>query len=83
MLKNIQKFGIAGLGLEGFNNLRLLLDHVMLRRTKIERADDLGLPPRVVEIRRDFFNEEEKDLYQSCTVIQRENLTIMSLRGLF
>lgn len=64
-LKNIQKFGIAGLGLEGFNNLRLLLDHVMLRRTKIERADDLGLPPRVVEIRRDFFNEEEKDLYQS------------------
>ena len=37
----------------------------MLRRTKIERADDLGLPPRVVEIRRDFFNEEEKDLYQS------------------
>ena len=50
--------------IRGFNNLRLLLDHVMLRRTKIERADDLGLPPRVVEIRR-FFNEEEKDLYQS------------------
>ena len=30
------KFGIAGLGLEGFNNLRLLLDHVMLRRTKLK-----------------------------------------------
>ncbi|EMG46691.1 DNA repair protein RAD16 [Candida maltosa Xu316] len=65
MLKNIQKYGIEGFGLESFNNLRLLLNHMMLRRTKIERADDLGLPPRVVEIRRDLFNEEEKDLYQS------------------
>lgn len=65
MLKNIQKYGIDGLGYESFCNLRLLLDHMMLRRTKIERADDLGLPPRVVEIRRDVFNEEEKDLYTS------------------
>lgn len=46
-------------------HLRLLLHNLMLRRTKIERADDLGLPPRVVEIRRDYFNPEEKDLYES------------------
>jgi hypothetical protein len=26
----------------------LLLRRIMLRRTKVERADDLGLPPRVV-----------------------------------
>ncbi|RCK60716.1 DNA repair protein RAD16 [Candida viswanathii] len=65
MLKNIQKYGIHGLGFDSFLNLRSLLDHMMLRRTKIERADDLGLPPRVVEIRRDVFNEEEKDLYTS------------------
>ncbi len=37
----------------------------MLRRTKVERADDLGLPPRVVIVRRDYFNEEEEDLYNS------------------
>jgi len=37
----------------------------MLRRTKIERADDLGLPPRTVVVRRDLFNEEEEDMYQS------------------
>jgi hypothetical protein len=33
----------------------------MLRRTKVERADDLGLPPRIVNVRRDFFTEEEEE----------------------
>lgn len=65
MLKNIQKFGIEGDGLVSFQHIRLLLNNVMLRRTKLERADDLGLPPRIVEIRKDVFNAEEKDLYQS------------------
>lgn len=50
---------------EAMSKLRLLLKKIMLRRTKTERADDLGLPPRVVEIRRDYFNPEEKDLYES------------------
>lgn len=65
MLKNIQQFGAQGLGLESLNNIQLLLKNIMLRRTKVERADDLGLPPRIVTVRRDFFNEEEKDLYKS------------------
>lgn len=47
------------------SGIRLLLKKIMLRRTKTERADDLGLPPRIVEIRRDYFNPEEKDLYDS------------------
>ncbi|SCU82061.1 LADA_0C02762g1_1 [Lachancea dasiensis] len=64
-LKNIQKHGMEGPGRESFNNIQLLLKNIMLRRTKVERADDLGLPPRIVTVRRDFFNEEEKDLYQS------------------
>ena len=34
-------------------------------RTKVERADDLGLPPRTVIVRRDFFSDEEKELYLS------------------
>lgn len=65
MLKNIQKFGVEGPGLESFKNIQTLLKNIMLRRTKVERADDLGLPPRIVTVRRDFFNEEEKDLYRS------------------
>ncbi|CAI5758920.1 unnamed protein product [Candida verbasci] len=65
MLKQIQKFGLEGSGKESFDRIQLVLGNIMLRRTKLERADDLGLPPRIVEIRRDRFNEEEKDLYQS------------------
>src|SRR5258708_18215827 len=45
--------------------LLILLDRIMLRRTKIQRADDLGLPPRTVIVRRDYFSPEEKELYLS------------------
>ncbi|GAA6031112.1 hypothetical protein JCM8097_004009 [Rhodosporidiobolus ruineniae] len=55
----------SGEGQRAFGRLTLLLQHLMLRRTKVERADDLGLPPRIVNIRRDYFNEEEEELYQS------------------
>lgn len=66
ILKPIQRYGTStGEGRESFERLRLLLEHMMLRRTKIERADDMGLPPRTVEVRRDMFNEEEEDLYES------------------
>lgn len=37
----------------------------MLRRTKVERNDELGLPPRIIECRRDVFNDAEEELYQS------------------
>lgn len=65
MLRQIQRNGAEGEGMMAMGRLRSVLSQIMLRRTKIERADDLGLPPRVVEIRRDYFNEEEKDLYAS------------------
>ncbi|ODQ64471.1 hypothetical protein NADFUDRAFT_26816 [Nadsonia fulvescens var. elongata DSM 6958] len=65
LLKHIQKNGVSDESRQAMTHIRTLLGHVMLRRTKMERADDLGLPPRIVEIRRDFFNEEEKDLYAS------------------
>lgn len=54
-----------GEGRRAMEKLRKLLDKIMLRRTKVQCADDLGLPPRNIFIRRDFFNEEEEDLYQS------------------
>lgn len=56
---------MMGPGVVAFKKLRILLDRVMLRRTKIERADDLGLPPRTVIVRRDYFSPEEKELYLS------------------
>ncbi|RKP08007.1 P-loop containing nucleoside triphosphate hydrolase protein [Thamnocephalis sphaerospora] len=65
ILKPIQKFMSLEGGTKAFEKLRMLLDRIMLRRTKVERADDLGLPPRTVTIRRDLFNEEEEDVYDS------------------
>ncbi|CAL1703495.1 unnamed protein product [Somion occarium] len=65
ILTPIQKNGMVGPGAIAFKKLKILLDRMMLRRTKIQRADDLGLPPRTVVIRRDYFSPEEKELYQS------------------
>ncbi|KAI5122131.1 hypothetical protein M0805_000779 [Coniferiporia weirii] len=65
ILTPIQKHGLEGPGQAAFKKLRILLDRMMLRRTKLERADDLGLPPRTVIVRRDYFSDEEKELYLS------------------
>ncbi|KAI0285276.1 SNF2 family N-terminal domain-containing protein [Russula brevipes] len=61
----IQKHGMQGSGAIAFKKLRILLARIMLRRTKTQRADDLGLPPRTVVVRRDSFSPEEKELYLS------------------
>ncbi|TPX65967.1 hypothetical protein SpCBS45565_g04840 [Spizellomyces sp. 'palustris'] len=65
ILKPIQKYGAEGEGLVGFKKLGALLDRIMLRRTKLERTEELGLPPRVVTVRRDVFNDAEEELYES------------------
>lgn len=80
----IQKNAMVGPGKIAFKKLRILLDRMMLRRTKVrdirpvspslssdtvcfqlQKADDLGLPPRTVIVRRDYFSPEEKELYLS------------------
>ncbi|KAL1701605.1 SNF2 family N-terminal domain-containing protein [Schizophyllum commune] len=65
ILTPIQKNGMEGPGKPAFKKLRILLDRMMLRRTKLQRADDLGLPPRTVIVRRDYFSPEERELYLS------------------
>ncbi|ODN78317.1 hypothetical protein L202_03960 [Cryptococcus amylolentus CBS 6039] len=67
ILTPIAKYGIeqGGPGHTAFKKLKILLDRMMLRRTKLERADDLGLPPRTIVVRRDYFSPEEKELYMS------------------
>lgn len=42
-----------------------VLDSIVLRRTKSERAADLALPPRVAFLRRDAFDSREEDFYQA------------------
>lgn len=52
-------------GQEAYQRLQLLLGQIMLRRTKLEKADDLGLPPKFIKVRRNYFSEAELDLYDS------------------
>lgn len=65
LLKPIQREGSSGEGRVAFQRIQFLLDKIMLRRTKREREEDLGLPPKVIRVRRDKFTEEELDLYDS------------------
>ncbi|ORZ22284.1 SNF2 family N-terminal domain-domain-containing protein [Absidia repens] len=65
VLKPIQTNGYVGDGREAMDKLILLLDKMMLRRTKIQCADDLGLPPRTITVRRDMFNDAEEEVYLS------------------
>lgn len=46
-------------------SLLQVLDVLLLRRTKVERAADVKLPPLTVRIRRDELSPEERDFYQS------------------
>ncbi|CEP18383.1 hypothetical protein [Parasitella parasitica] len=65
VLKPIQTNGYINDGRVALKKLGLLLDRIMLRRTKVQCADDLGLPPRTVIVRRDYFSDEEEDVYTS------------------
>eukprot|EP00835_Amoeboradix_gromovi_P001306 NODE_57_length_25931_cov_0.351037.p2 type:complete len:742 gc:universal NODE_57_length_25931_cov_0.351037:22830-20605(-) len=66
ILKPITNGGTtAGEGKVAFQRLRSLLSKIMIRRTKIGSADDLGLPPKNVYVRRDQFNLHELDFYES------------------
>ncbi|GAA98283.1 hypothetical protein E5Q_04966 [Mixia osmundae IAM 14324] len=80
ILKPIQKHGAqpGSPGQKAFAKLKILLDRMMLRRTKLERADDLGLPPREMTVRRDYFTEEEEELYTSLyKSVQRKFSTFL------
>ncbi|KAJ1671886.1 DNA repair protein rad16 [Coemansia sp. RSA 25] len=74
ILKPIQQHAVTSVESKvGFKKLGRLLDNIMLRRTKVERAQDMGLPPRIVVTRRDKFSPDEEDLYMSLfTDYQRE-----------
>lgn len=66
ILRPIANYGVnESLGWTAYRKLDRLLERILLRRTKIAKASDLGLPPRTVRIRRDWFSEDEEDFYQS------------------
>jgi len=60
----IKKFGFLGAGKVAMEKLRTeVLDRILLRRTKVERAADVQLPQLTVRIRKDKLSDQEQDFY--------------------
>eukprot|EP00922_Rhytidocystis_sp_ex-Travisia-forbesii_P019442 GHVS01028781.1.p1 GENE.GHVS01028781.1~~GHVS01028781.1.p1 ORF type:complete len:1383 (+),score=277.13 GHVS01028781.1:143-4150(+) len=65
IVKPIKDYGFQGEGRTSMQCLKEeVLDAIMLRRTKLERASDVKLPPLTVEIRRDPLSPSERDFYE-------------------
>ncbi|XP_029131055.1 DNA repair protein RAD16 isoform X1 [Cajanus cajan] len=62
----IQSFGNGDSGRRAMILLKhKVLKNIVLRRTKIGRAADLALPPRIVSLRKDCLDIKEQDYYES------------------
>ncbi|KAH9308577.1 hypothetical protein KI387_036488 [Taxus chinensis] len=62
----IKKWGYMHEGRKALILLKYkVLNSIVLRRTKIERAADLALPPKIACLRRDAFDAREEDFYQA------------------
>lgn len=62
----IQAYGYVGEGKLAMQRLQNdVLQHILLRRTKEGRADDISLPPKLVRIRKDRLDERENDFYEA------------------
>ncbi|DAZ93932.1 TPA: hypothetical protein N0F65_012878 [Lagenidium giganteum] len=62
----IQSYGYVGEGKIAMLRLQNeVLQHILLRRTKEGRADDICLPPKLVRVRKDHLDERENDFYEA------------------
>lgn len=62
----IQSYGNGDSGKRAMILLKhKVLKNIVLRRTKIGRAADLALPPRIVTLRKDCLDIKEQDYYES------------------
>ncbi|KAK9828076.1 hypothetical protein WJX81_000538 [Elliptochloris bilobata] len=62
----IKKFGYVGKGKTAMSLLKNeIMDKILLRRTKLQCADVLALPPRTVTLRKDRFDASEQDFYEA------------------
>jgi DNA repair protein RAD16 len=62
----IKFYGYEGRGRTALMILKhQILPKLLLRRTKVECADDLALPPRRLALRKDPFDAREADFYEA------------------
>ena len=76
ILNPIQRSGYVAEGRKAMMKLKnQVLDEILLRRTKTNRADDIQLPLRVVKVRQEKLGDKEEDFYQALYTQVRGTLS--------
>lgn len=66
ILNPIKRAGYVSEGKRAMMKLKdQILDSILLRRTKVDRADDIMLPARFVSVRQEYMDERETDFYDA------------------
>ncbi|CAL5867768.1 uncharacterized protein PFLUO_LOCUS1988 [Penicillium psychrofluorescens] len=66
---------------EGLQKLRLITDHIMLRRLKQEHTSSMELPPKRVILHNEFFGEMEHDFSRSIMTNSNRQFDTYVSRG--
>ncbi|KAG0436742.1 ATP-dependent helicase rhp16 [Dictyocoela muelleri] len=61
----VRDYGFTDMNSIIFKQLEKITSHLILRRTKDFLNDELGLPPKKVEILRCYFSKDEKNFYEN------------------
>jgi len=82
ILNPIKRSGYIGDGKKAMLKLKQhILDEILLRRTKITRANDIQLPPRIVYVRQEKLDEKEEDFYQALYTQSQAQFNTYLLSG--
>lgn len=61
----VMRFGLTTLNKKIFKLIKRVIEHFILRRTKVKLEKELGLPSKQLITVRSYFSKEEKDFYES------------------
>ncbi|TBU03770.1 DNA repair protein Rad16 [Hamiltosporidium tvaerminnensis] len=77
----IKDYGYTTQGKEIFNKLTRITSHIILRRTKDNLEEELGLPSKVVRVIRNYFSEDELEFYTSLYSQNKSKLMTYVMKG--
>lgn len=77
----IREFGQTDQNSLYFENLHNIINQIILRRTKINLERSLGLPSKVVTIKRCYFSLQELEFYKSLYSSTKSKFTSYSVNG--
>eukprot|EP00930_Biecheleria_cincta_P095946 TRINITY_DN87831_c0_g1_i1.p1 TRINITY_DN87831_c0_g1~~TRINITY_DN87831_c0_g1_i1.p1 ORF type:complete len:1334 (+),score=184.72 TRINITY_DN87831_c0_g1_i1:213-4214(+) len=82
VLRPISKCGFVGAGRVAMEKLRSeVLDRILLRRTKLQRQDDVRLPTLEIRVRKDSLSPQEQDFYTSMFTQSRTSFDTFVDKG--